>query len=374
MSFRLLVDTAAWRTHLVDERDRVAATGATLVPVIKGNGYGFGEDLLLREVVRLGLEVIAVGTVMEARDVLARHDHGFVGDIVVLAPWDTRDPIAMQVWNEVESFDNSHRLVRTVSSVEMLAQVGRRRHLIETASSMHRFGIAPEHAAGLVDSVSEGVSIHLPLVQPNVSGARIGLSGATGRTVEAIDALATATSEAARSGAEAGSSLWVSHLEDSELRQLVAHANGARVFLRSGTRLWLGRRDAVHALGTVLAVHEDVEAPVGYRQRSWPREATLVVVGGGTAHGVALEAPAAGANARQRAVSVASGVLEAAGRLRSPFHVGGPQGPQAWFAEPPHMHVSLLWLPRSASVPAVGEEMHCDVRFTTVHPDAVTLG
>ena len=42
MSFELDVDAARWRRGLTT----VAETTPGLVPVIKGNGYGFGRDLL----------------------------------------------------------------------------------------------------------------------------------------------------------------------------------------------------------------------------------------------------------------------------------------------------------------------------------------
>ena len=35
------------------------------------------------------------------------------------------------------------------------------------------------------------------------------------------------------------------------------------------------------------------------------------------------------------------------------------------------MHVSLLLLPASVDPPAIGTELDCDVRMTTLHPDAV---
>jgi hypothetical protein len=83
---------------------------------------------------------------------------------------------------------------------------------------------------------------------------------------------------------------------------------------------------------------------------------------------VALEAPSAAASVRQRAVAAGTGVLEASGRALSPFHVGGKQ---RWFAEPPHMQVSLVRVPQGVVLPLVGDELDVDVRMTTVHPDLV---
>ena len=128
----------------------------------------------------------------------------------------------------------------------------------------------------------------------------------------------------------------------------------------------------MHARGTVLAVHQVAKGrAVGYRQRRAPKDGLLVVVGGGTSHGVALEAPSPASSLRQRAVAAGTGALEASGRARSPFTWDGKR---RWFAEPPHMQVSMLWLSaedvrlavgKGGRVPAVGDEIDCRVRHTT---------
>ena len=70
MPLTLRVDGARWRTHLraVAEQYREAAGGG-LVPVVKGNGYGFGLDRLAREAATLGVDTVAVGTPEEVRTV-----------------------------------------------------------------------------------------------------------------------------------------------------------------------------------------------------------------------------------------------------------------------------------------------------------------
>jgi hypothetical protein len=73
---------------------------------------------------------------------------------------------------------------------------------------------------------------------------------------------------------------------------------------------------------------------------------------------------------RHRAVALAEGALEAAGRIRSPFKVGGHT---TWFVEPPHMHVSLVILPEGSTPPEVGDEVDVRVRNTTLRADAVVL-
>jgi hypothetical protein len=65
---------------------------------------------------------------------------------------------------------------------------------------------------------------------------------------------------------------------------------------------------------------------------------------------------------------VGIGALDAAGRAMSPFSW---QGKQRWFAEPPHQHVSMLWLPHPCVIPEVGDQMTAEVRFTTSRFDVV---
>ena len=137
---------------------------------------------------------------------------------------------------------------------------------------------------------------------------------------------------------------------------------------RVGTELWLGDPTSLRTTGTVLAVHEPSDTAIGYRQRKGPRGARLIVVSGGTSHGIALAAPSANVTVRQRAIAATSGVLDAAGRTTSPFTISGAQ---RLFAEPPHMHVSLVWLPGDVEPPAVGDEVDVRVRNTTARFDRV---
>ena len=53
-----------------------------LVPVCKGNGYGFGHERLAEEATRFGADILAVGTTYEA----ARIKDWFGGDLLVLTP------------------------------------------------------------------------------------------------------------------------------------------------------------------------------------------------------------------------------------------------------------------------------------------------
>src|SRR5690606_15308450 len=61
MSFELHVDADRWRRGLHQVVERTPG----IVPVVKGNGYGLGRDLLAREARDLGVGMIAVGTYAE---------------------------------------------------------------------------------------------------------------------------------------------------------------------------------------------------------------------------------------------------------------------------------------------------------------------
>jgi hypothetical protein len=164
---------------------------------------------------------------------------------------------------------------------------------------------------------------------------------------------------------------YVSHLDTDELSELRRRHPDTAFRPRVGTALWLGDRSFLSPRATVLDVHRVSRGDrVGYRQRSIARDGCVVVVAGGTSHGIALEAPAAAASARQRAVSLARGGLDAAGRALSPYLIDGKQ---RWFVEPPHMQVSMVFLPAGAAVPTPGDEVSVQVRNTTTTFDRILV-
>ena len=122
-------------------------------------------------------------------------------------------------------------------------------------------------------------------------------------------------------------------------------------------------------MATVLDVHPVRRGDrAGYRQRKISQDGWLVVIAGGTAHGVGLEAPTPAATGRQRLVALAQGGLEATGRALSPYTIAGKK---RWFLEPPHMQASLVLLPASEQPPAVGDEVPVELRLTTAVVDQV---
>lgn len=421
MTFTLHVDGARWRAHTSQVRDEVrdaihgpaGARSGDVVPVAKGNGYGFGIANLARESARLGLDRIAVGTPYEAAAVAAF----FEGQILVMQPWDPRDSAGLEIWQYLRSRPYSSRIVRTVAEVDALRALANLEGTTETRvpvvveglTSMRRFGMPePDLDALLADSTIrdalrtgridlQGLALHLPLAQPlaphvetlesswrdNDSRPRLP-AGASGRVREAwswtltwIRALA-ALEEAGCLLTDDATSVWVSHLDSTELSQLRASVPEIPLRARVGTRLWLGDPGALQAKGTVLAVHQVAKGrAVGYRQRRAPKDGFLVVVGGGTSNGIGLEAPTPATTLRQRAVAAGTGALEASGRARSPFFWDGKL---RWFAEPPHMQVSMLWLSaddvrqavgKGGRVPAVGDEIDCRVRNTIAAFDRI---
>ncbi len=341
MGFDLHVDATRWHRHT----DEVVAATPGIVPVIKGNGYGLGRDTLAAEAGRLGLDTIAVGTYAEVPAALET----FAGDVMVLTPW---RPFFADVVHD-------SRVVHTVGRVDDVAALAQHhpgsRVVLEGETSMARHGFDRHELASAVavlgDLVVEGFAIHLPLEGGHLAEAD--------RWAAALDASQVETTR-----------LFVSHLSPTELARLREQRPHLEVRPRIGTRLWLGDLGALTVRAHVLDVHHVSRGEhVGYRQRAVPRDGYLLVVAGGTSHGVGLEAPKAG-GVVTRGKSFARGGLEAAGLSRSPFTIDGRQ---RWFVEPPHMQASMLYLPAGATPPAVGDVVTAAVRFTTATFDTTTF-
>jgi alanine racemase len=384
MSFTLKVDADRWRDQLRTVLDCTSKAGGTaLVPVIKGNGYGLGQALLAREAAALGVDSVAVGTIFEIDEVLALT----TCDVIVLEPFEPRDEITARAWWQASERPDASRLIRTISSASALQTLvdgpGDVRIMLEAQTSMHRFGMDERELLSVLADPSVrsalssghvqvvGLSLHLPMVQPADEVSVHGTKSGNPRVREVVRWAGLWQAETAVwTGSHAPSaSVWVSHLSDPELTEVTRIADEIALRSRVGTRLWLGDRRILTAQGTVLAVHPLAEGThVGYRQRTGPKDGTLVVISGGTAHGIGLTAPTPAASIRQRVVTAGTGALDAVGRALSPFTW---EGKQRWFAEPPHQHHSMLWLPKGCVIPSVGDTMAADVRFTTSRFDAV---
>ncbi len=343
MSFDLHVDASRWRRHLRGG----AESPPGIVPVAKGNGYGLGRDLLAFETTALGCDMLAVGTYAEVPDALA----AFRGDVMVLGPW-------RPFFSDVTYDPRVVHTVGRVGDVEALAgSHGDQRVVIEGETSMARHGFDRHElaaaAAALGELRVEGFAVHLPMAGGNLIEAESWAAALGASQVET-------------------DTLYVSHLTPPELMLLAERRPNLKIRPRIGTSLWLGDLGAFDVRATVLDVHRVSRGErVGYRQRPVPRDGYLLVIAGGTSHGLGLEAPRVTGNALQRGKTLAKGGLEAAGFSLSPFTVDGKQ---RWFAEPPHMQASLVFLPASARVPAVGDTVPAAVRYTTATFDRITLG
>ena len=384
MAFAVTINGQRWHDHVDDVVAAVQrAAGAPIVPVVKGNGYGLGQRLLAEECLRIGADTVAVGSVFEVDDVA---DFGTY-DIVVLEPFEPRDAFAAGAWWRLGQHLHAGRVIRTVASREALLTLaegpGSVRVLLEAQTSMHRFGFDEAELLRLLADpdvrrafamgrvLVEGLTLHMPIAQPadDVEPRGAALGSARVREVVRWAGLWQSETEVWSGHNSPSSRLWVSHLDDADLVTVAASAPDIVVRPRVGTRLWLGDRAALQAAGTVLAVHPLPNGThVGYRQRTGPKDGTLVVVSGGTAHGIGLSAPTPAASVRQRVVTAGTGALDAAGRALSPFRW---EGKQRWFAEPPHQHTSMIWLPKGCVIPSVGDQLTADVRFTTSRFDVV---
>jgi alanine racemase len=348
MSLTLTVDGERWRRHL---RALADATPG-LVPVAKGNGYGFGLGRLARRAAWLGADTLAVGTYPELPEVMQRFD----GDLLVLTPW---RPTHSSLPDDLKPRRVVHTVSRLADLLALLDEQPDARVVLERLTSMRRHGMTAEElrsAARLLErrpATIEGVALHLPLA----AGAH--LTEVTGLVNDVV----AARLETRR--------LWVSHLTPPELASLRTSYADFEVRPRIGTDLWLGDRGALRVTSTVLDVHQVERGDVfGYRGRSAPKAGHILVVSGGTSHGIGLEAPTGDHSFKARAATLARGGLDAVGFVRSPFTVDGKH---RLFAEPPHMQASLLFLPHGPRVPAVGEEIDVRVRYTATSFDDVVI-
>lgn len=230
------------------------------------------------------------------------------------------------------------------------------RVVIELMSSMKRHGVVeddlPKLHAAIEDVRLEGFALHLPLDRTDGSDAVEEVLGWMDRLRSARLPLHT---------------MFVSHLAAGELAQLQQQFPQTRFRARIGTRLWLGDHDATEYRGAVLDVTRVTKGDrFGYRQQKATSDGHLVVVAGGTSHGVGLEAPKALHGVMPRAKGVARAGLATVNRNLSPFVWAGKQ---RWFAEPPHMQVSILFVPSEVAPPQVGDELVAHLRHTTTQFD-----
>jgi alanine racemase len=290
---RLTVDTEAWR----DRVDRVARSCPGLVPVVKGNGYGFGRATLGAIAAELS-STIAVGTVHELD-----HVPGGVTPVVL-----TPTRVA----------PTSRTAILTVGAVDHVQALRgwRGRALVKLASSVRRFGASADDLGAITTAArAAGLDVVGFSIHPPVAGTDDEHLDDVNTWVDTLDP---------------ADEVWVSHLSPQAYRDLRAAWPDRRFRIRLGTPLWHGDKAALH-LGADVLDTRPVRAGqhAGYRQGVVPGDGTIVMVGAGTAHGVHPHEDG-----------------------RSPFHHARRR---LDLLEPPHMHTSMAFVPAGEPTPRPGD-------------------
>lgn len=317
MTLRLTVDRQAWLHHL---HSHAAGLGDTqhLVPVVKGNGYGFGRPLLIEQALSIATE-IAVGTVFEAHDIPASHTS------IVLTPVGDELPSSLP--------SNAVLVVGSVHHVNTLVSHGwSGRVIIKLRSSVQRFGASHADVASIVAAVNaagfkqHGWSVHPPL------------DGTAADHMQEIAQWLSVTPN--------NLPMYVSHIDADSLTALRTANHKHKIIARSGTSLWLGDKSML-ALGTdILDVSRVNGGTAGYRNTPIAGSGSLVVVGCGSSHGVAANA----------------------GDL-SPFHFAKQR---LAMLEPPHMHSTILFVQDGATCPTVNNIVDVQQPLTRVFADTIS--
>ena len=328
MPLSLHVDGQKWRSHLT----QMMSAKPGLVPVIKGNGYGFGLELLAAESTRLGVETIAVGLASEVVKVRT----AFAGEIVILSP------------DQVTGDLKDAKVIPTVSSLEVLQSIDSKTNLIvEILTPLNRHGIDVSEINRALTIIEDrglklrGFTLHLPIVKIDSKW---------------ISATLNLLPD--------GSNVWISHLHGADrVKKEFANLTFRE---RIGTALWLGADSALEATATVLE-YRKIQGTAGYQQRR--ARGNVIVASGGTAHGIGLTAPQNDFSLIGRIKIIARALEAALGRMRSPYRHNGKT---LDFLESPHMQCSLL-ICSGSSQPKPGDELKVRVRYTTTTFDQITF-
>lgn len=312
MTLRLTVNEVAWKQHV----QSVAKSYPGIVPVVKGNGYGFRRWNLMPLAGQLSDE-IAVGTVFEARDIPS----GVTP--IVLTPTMTQPPTTLPL-----------STVLTVGSVEHVVALSRfgwsGRVMVKLQSSMKRHGVSPTDFHKLMADIEHSpLTVHGFSIHPPLDGD---MSLHLDDITKWLDKLPV------------DAPVYVSHLDVATYERLcTSHAN--RNFrARLGTKLWHGDKSMMHLTADVLGAHSlEAGERAGYRLTQTNGPGQVVLVGAGSAHGV---------------LPLDDG--------RSPFHY---QSSRLNLLEPPHMHTSMLFVARGRAIPAVGEWIDVQRPLTQVQVD-----
>lgn len=314
MTLRLVVDQSAWNSHVQD----VASALHPVVPVVKGNGYGFGRSHLMGRATELSNEV-AVGTVYELADVPPHTTP------IVLTPVDNGCTVDLRL-DAIYTVGSVHH-VATLRSLGFEGRV-----LVKLRSRMQRYGVTPDQLEELVEAVrTAGLSIHGWSIHPPLSSV----------STDHVQEIASWANDL-----DDELPIYVSHVDRNGLEDLRSRFPRHAFRARSGTTLWLGDKSMLKLEANVVDVHVTRGGLAGYRQVAVPGDGRIVLIGCGTAHGI-FERP--------------DGL--------SPFHF---QRTRLHLLESPHMHTSMVFVPEGAEAPLVGEWIDVQQSMTRALVDTIT--
>lgn len=313
VTLTLTVDAGAWNRRV----DAMAARIEGLVPVVKGNGYGFGREWLAERAAVLA-PIMAVGTVFEVESVPSNYP------AIVLTP-------TLAVPEDLRT--NAILTIGSKAHVDAVTSGPRgRRVIVKIRSSMNRYGFDADDVPDVIASCRSrgldvaGVSIHPPLH---------GTPSDHRREIETLI-----------SSVDPSEPVFVSHLDESEYEHLRSSHSRHTWHLRLGTTLWHGDKSELSLETDVLDTRTvETDAIAGYRGVPVPRDGVLVVLGCGSAHGV---------------MPLPDG--------RSPFHFSRQRLP---LLEPPHMHTSMCLVTGDQPCPTVGDRVDVQRPLTMTAVDLV---
>lgn len=310
MTLRLSVESAAWQKHVSE----MARTLGDVLPVVKGNGYGFGRSTLMSHAGTISSDV-AVGTVHELGDV----------------PLAMRPFVLTPVGVGVSAIPRADTVLTVGSQrdLNVLSSLGARHEVvIKIESSMHRYGVSATEAASLREMAERAGhrvvawSLHLPLAGTENDHAN-----------EAIASARSLSPDIPMHVSHVGSAVAL-------LRESLQH----HITVRSGTQLWLGDKSMLALHADVIAVRRPAAASAGYRSSAIAPSARLVMIGCGSSHGVS-----------------------ALDDGRSPFHFAKRR---IDMLEPPHMHTTMLVV-TDEPCPRDGDWVDVQQPLTRVQPDVI---
>ena len=314
MTLRLTVSTELWRSHL---NATTSAYGET-VPVVKGNGYGFGRAALMLEAAKIS-RLVAVGSVFEVADVPT------TSTAIVLTPVGIDLPLPLP-----------KQTILTVGSLHHVAALRSGGWggpvIIKLQSRMLRYGATSPELPDLLAAVRDagctqvGWSVHPPL---------------DGTPAQHRDDVAQWLSQL-----DAQHPFYVSHLDAESVQQLRADFAQHHVIARIGTTLWLGDKSTLQLHSDVLDLRAvNAGTTAGYRNTKITADGTIVLVGAGSAHGVHTLSDDA-----------------------SPFHF---QRKRLQLVEPSHMHTSMLFVPAGDTCPQLDDLVDVQQPLTRVIADTI---